>query len=397
MVRCLPLVAIGVAIGCGGPKRAGLGQSCYMAQCASGLHCDNGTCVEGAIDAGLPAIDGWWDAPPDAPAVTCDVLAQTGCAAAEKCTWRQDGVNLGYVACAPDGTVAAGSACTWRPYGQGGYDDCTHGNVCADDGGGSACEPICDPLRGSSACASGRTCWLYKGTFGQGVERPTLGACDPICDPLADNDLLGTGSRPGSACGSGQGCYDSPGTVASHRFVCMRELNPALVHRTACTIANGCSAFGLFDACAQGYAPLVADSTGSSQTDCVAYCTPGNAYFGNPGPQAPAGQAPHICATTDARGAFGVTATATTNGEHCMYSWTLELDGANQLVRTPTSDTVGYCVDHTKYVDANNVTWPPCASLPLTAAPGQPVAADYGCVDSHLAGFPGRAPSLRRP
>jgi hypothetical protein len=60
-----------------------------------------------------------------------------------------------------------------------------------------------------------------------------------------------------------------------------------------------------------------------------------------------------------------------------MFSWRFEIADDGTFVRSPTSDSVGVCVDHAKY------GFPPCASLPLT---GMPNAADYGCVDTATAG-----------
>src|SRR5882724_4156877 len=81
-------------------------------------------------------------AKPDAPAgeggVTpdagaCDVLANTGCASGEKCTWiwdqRDATADLGHIGCAMDGAVAANDACTFNmdPIG---FDDCVGGTFC---------------------------------------------------------------------------------------------------------------------------------------------------------------------------------------------------------------------------------------------------------------------------
>jgi len=137
---------------------------------------------------------------------------------------------------------------------------------------------------------------------------------------------------------------------------------------------------------------LYENDLGNMQVDCIAVCEPGNTYAGNPDPQFPAGQSPHTCSTTDARGTFD-TATTTHNGDHCMYSWLFEIDPTTGVFhRSPTSDTVGICVDHTKYhydsngngqIDSGDAVWPSCASLADGSA-----AAQFGCVDTTHAGLP---------
>src|SRR5688500_4614995 len=68
------------------------------------------------------------DAGPDP--VACDPVAQTGCAAEEKCTWLVEQVDPDYLArsaCVPNGATAIGAACTsgeMMPGAESGYDDC---------------------------------------------------------------------------------------------------------------------------------------------------------------------------------------------------------------------------------------------------------------------------------
>ena len=134
-------------------------------------------------------------------------------------------------------------------------------------------------------------------------------------------------------------------------------------------------------------------------TDCYAFCKPGDTYMGNPGTQAPVGSAvapTHRCNQQDAIGNFGTPATTTVNGEHCMYSWYFELDSTGMTVHhSPTSDTVGYCFDHTKYkydsngdgmITAADMAIPTCASLPATSTTVA-AAADFGCVSTTIAGL----------
>jgi hypothetical protein len=79
------------------------------------------------------------------------------------------------------------------------------------------------------------------------------------------------------------------------------------------------------------------------------------------------------------------------------------------LVRSPYSDTVGFCFDHSKFQydsngdDVPDTTVPPCSSLPtgISQDPMMPHAADWGCEDTAHAGlFTGklrRIPDLRIP
>jgi hypothetical protein len=312
------------------------------------------------------------DGGPPRDAYACNVFAQTGCLAGEKCTWIIDADTpqlLGHVACAPAGPVAAGAACRFNPPGYIGYDDCAAGLVCGD----GTCKQICDQQNPS--CDADHVCQIDPSLFGS----PAIAAvCERSCDPLADNDFFGSGMR-GSACTTGHGCFGMPDGSAVTRWTCERELNPTLVHRSPCTIANGCarsSTSFLANGCAQGYVPIVFDATGSSQRDCVAMCAPASTYLGQAG--APGGISPHSCSTTDARGAFDPSA----DGDHCMFSWWFERDAYGHFTRSPTSDTVGFCIDHARF------SWPACATLPdgfgTANAPG---AADFGCVDTAHAGL----------
>jgi hypothetical protein len=329
----------------------------------------------------------------------CNVLAQTGCASGEKCSWVHDSTTppLGHIGCVANGTGAVGAACTYGADGATGFDNCQQGLVCL----GGKCRTICDTNGGAPMCGQNFACARYEGLFANEGETAVAGVCDPTCNPLTDNDYLGSGTKTGTACaGSNTGCFgfssDSPPT----KFSCAGEFNKTLVHRSPCTTAAGCAnAAGnpFINGCAQGYNPTLIDMTGSMQVVCIATCAPGNTYMGNPGTQAPAGVAPHRCNNNDARGNFNPATTAN-NGDHCMYSWLFELDADGNLVRSPFTDTLGYCLDHSKYkydsngdgmVNASDANWPLCSSLPDGFGSGSAVgAADFGCVDSMHAGLP---------
>ncbi|MDB4952464.1 MAG: hypothetical protein JWO36_33 [Myxococcales bacterium] len=341
----------------------------------------------------------------------CNVLAQTGCDSGQKCTWLHDATMptpLGHIGCAPNGTAAVGASCTYGADGATGFDTCVGGLVCQ----GGKCKTICDQQGGAPMCGANFSCSTYEGLFGPAGQTVAAGVCDPSCNPLADNDIDGSGSavKTGSACpniGSASiGCYGYPDSTRPSRWSCTGEVNKTVVHKSLCTTANGCANAGgnpYLNGCAQGYLPLLKDMTGGTGVVCVAVCSPGNTYVGA-NPQAPAGVAPHRCNSTEARGNF-TTATTTTNGDHCLFSWWFEVDAMNNFVRSPTSDTVGFCVDHTKYQYASvpggtpDTNWPICAQLPDGNGSGSAIgAADFGCVNTMHAMLPfnGKA-QIHRP
>ena len=344
------------------------------------------------------------DAPGDAfTGAACNVLAQTGCLQGERCAWIEDNnasPPLGHIGCAPIGAVALGGTCMYGAPGATGYDNCQQGDVCIN----SVCKQICDVNGGAPMCAAGSHCGAYSGVFGAVGQPPAAGACDPACDPLADNDFLHNGTKTGTACAATSGCYGEPNSVQPTNYTCLREVNTTLVHRSPCTGACADNMGNSYlNGCAQGYVPLLYDTTGSMQVDCIAFCAPASCYAGHCGGTTlatsnltgdPAKN--HHCNTTDARGTFVQPTVAPDNsvdGEQCMYEWLFEL-GANGLVRAPTSDTVGYCVDHSKYkydpAGGTNYTtpWNKCDTLanPGMGTQANPGAAMFGCVDTTTGG-----------
>jgi hypothetical protein len=354
------------------------------------------------MDAAVP--------PPDAQGV-CNPLTQAGCNAGDKCTWLLDAVMpqyVGHIGCAPAGSGAAGAACMYGAPGLTGYDACQKGLVCGNyRGGAGICKTICDQQGGAPACASTHVCVTYSGLFSTGPTTPAAGGvCDPSCDPLADNDFDGSGTqtKTGTVCtGSSVGCYGYPsfGTPPATGWSCttdIRELvaQPAgLRHRVQCTEISGCADPGptiYVNSCNQGYLPLLRESSMVSTAICVAMCKPKNCYAGNCGVnnEDRLGAAPPRCMTPDRMGTFDTTA----NGEHCRYIWSFELDDQSNFLRSPTSDTLGFCFDHSKYLyDSNgdntpDAPFPACASLPNGFGMGNALgAADVGCVDTANAGL----------
>jgi hypothetical protein len=345
---------------------------------------------------------------PDAQGV-CNPLAQTGCAVGQKCTWLLDALTpqyVGHIGCAPDGTANAGDACMYGAPGATGYDGCKKGTVCGNYRGGTGvCKPICDNQGGAPACDAQHVCVTYSGLFTYGSMQ-VAGVCDTACNPLDDNDFDGSGAltRTGTTCGSAEvGCYGYPsfGTPPVTGWSCTNDIHaqvaqPAgLRHRVQCLDTNGCADPGpvlYVNSCNQGYLPLLRESQNVTTVICVAMCKPHNCYAGScgAGDVDRLGVAPHRCNTTDALGTFDTTA----GGEHCMFSWFFEDDGQGNFLRSSTSDTLGFCFDHSKYLyDSNadgtpDTPYPPCASLPNGfGTNGNLGAADVGCVDTANAGL----------
>lgn len=290
-----------------------------------------------------------------------------------------------HIACVPNGTVADKGACTFNNSPLG-YDNCLKGSFCF----GGSCATICNPMNATNTCGAAASCTAYSDPTG-------AGACVPYCNPLDDNAFKTGGTKPGAICTAAQGCYGMPSSDSTNRtkFQCANDLHLTnrVVHRTQCTQANTCASANsspYLNGCSQGYLPLMRESQLVTTIVCVAMCKPANCYQNNCQNQSPPGVAPHACNTTNAEGTFDP-ATLSNNGDHCMYSWVFEIDGGGTFARSPTSDTLGFCVNHKMYqYDSDNdgtpeTNWPLCATLPLTNPTGV-AAPDFGCVDSVTAG-----------
>jgi len=348
---------------------------------------------------------------PDAGTVVeaCNPLTQAGCTTGEKCTWLVDAIMpqyVGHLGCAPAGSLDVGDGCTYGAPGTSGYDNCGAGLVCSNYRGGTGvCKTICDAQGGTPSCDDAHVCVTYSGLFSTGSTTPPAGGvCDLACDPLADNDFDGSGSltKTGTTCGSGAGCYGYPsfGTPPATGWSCTSDINAmqsqpeGLRHRVQCTEANNCADPGpqiYVNSCNQGYLPLLYEETGSTAVICVATCKPMNCYQGNCGTnnENRLGAAPHRCNGVDRVGSFNTAQ----GGEHCEFLWRREVDDSGNFLESPTSDTVGFCIDHSKYkYDSDNdnqpdTALPACATLPDGLGSGDAFgAADLGCVDSTHAG-----------
>ena len=373
--------------------------------------------------------------PVDAVGV-CNPLTQAGCAAGEKCTWLIDAVMpqyVGHVGCAPDGTAAAGAACTYGPAGATGYDDCAKGNVCSQfamPGQAGTCKAMCDQQGGAPMCDAQHVCVTYARLFSTGDTTPAAaGVCDLACDPLQDNDFDGSGgSLTGSAsmkrkttCGANAniGCYGYPsfGTPPASGWSCTGDINNAasqpigLRHRVQCIEGNNCADPGptiYTNSCNQGYLPLLRESSTVSTAVCIALCDPEPCYMGNCGGAtntARIGAVNDGCRASDrVAGAAGFNNTNDADGgEHCTHLWFFEIDDQNMFLPSSTSDTVGFCYNHDVYFyDSNgngmldttganpDQKYPNCGMLGSASSastdPSMPLtywgAVDLGCMPS---------------
>jgi len=376
---------------------------------------------------------------PDTGNTTCDPLMQTGCATGQKCTWIVDATTpqyVGHIGCAPVAADAGGdnAECMFGMPGDTGYDNCQAGFVCSSykprtDGSWPAgfCKAICDHQGGAPTCDAAHVCVRYSQLFKADAASPQVaGVCDVACDVFADNDFDGSGANTKDAStkcpGDTVGCYGFPsqGTVPKTGWSCTNDINhdkaqpTGFRHRVQCTQMNGCAdavaTSGYTNSCNQGYIPLFYDNYATQTVVCTALCKPANCFAGagNCGATAGAnrpGVAGDSCTSQDrlSKAGFG-------NGEHCRYEWSLEIDRmSGMFLRSPTSDSVGFCFDHDQYVyDSNNdgmftsadMLLPACAQLGLTGTHattdlGSPTTywgasdAPFGCVDSVTAAVPG--------
>lgn len=146
--------------------------------------------VNGGNDAGVPTGGtdlGMPDLAGTTPTSMCDIAAQTGCAAGQKCIPDFSNGMSAQGACVPNGTAAEGAACTPNNSNMNQVNDnCLAGTICDNNGGSSVnlCRKICS---GDAACTTaGQKC---------GVEYSRKwGVCMPSCA------LYGSDCPGGSDC-----------------------------------------------------------------------------------------------------------------------------------------------------------------------------------------------------
>ena len=303
----------------------------------------------------------------------CNVLAQTGCGAGQKCTWIQVTDSTGATGCAPTGAKAVSQACTWGvPSSATGYDDCAAGLTClgASAGVPGECRTDCSYDAGTG-CPAVEACMAYAGLFDD--TSPRVGLCEATCDPLTQVRL----TDGAAACGSPsvlsptRGCYGYPShDFRPSTFICATAGSADKTHRVPAANATGAV---YLNSCAPGYVPILYDSTGSTTVVCIALCSPVDSYLGNVSQVG--GAVPSTCAAAGATGA----------GEECRF-WGFLEDVTTPI--TPVTNGVGFCLDHLRYTwDADNdvntlpVPWPSCGDLASTDTNGNGVAdyLEWGC------------------
>jgi hypothetical protein len=361
------------------------------------------------------ACGGGHNTPPDGVPVddgitTCSLLTQMGCQPNEKCTWIIDDVamNLGHIGCAPDiGTVGDGMGCSFKPPGQGGFDDCIKGHFCFGDDSTGVCKTICDQQGGAPMCTGTFTCKVYDGLFGP-PHMETAGVCDATCSPLDDN-LFGKATKIGTACAMTQGCYPQfshiPSRPSSASCAEVPMKSTLLFQLSACTTTNGClnpNGQPFANGCGQGFHAVIRDNTTGANSfacrslcklaDCSAVgCGATNGDF--------IGLAPHRCNSADSSGTFILNTPGKADGENCVATWLMERDAATGHIATsPFSDVLGLCLAHKDFrYDSNNdgqitvddATWPDCSSLPIVEpTPDAPSARKFGCVTATTSRYP---------
>jgi hypothetical protein len=127
----------------------------------------------------------------------CHLSRQCGCPDGERCVAVASGTGGFIEACAPDGTMAVGTACAMMT------DDCVAGSQCLPPFGQFACEQYCiTPADcAGTACQGG----AIPGTF-YGFCEPPVSACVPVTN---------------FGCGAGGACRVVP--AASLRTYCGTE------------------------------------------------------------------------------------------------------------------------------------------------------------------------------
>jgi len=144
----------------------------------------------------------------------CNAVAQTGCAAGEKCAFILDDATTGdgHTGCVANGTVGAGAACV-RPMVVGTSDNCQGGLFCYQD----TCNEICTVQ--TNDCTAG-SCIDFSDL--------DFDVCLPTCAPLLQ-DCTGT-----------QGCY-----LTQNGPVCAGVVGgTGVAPGQPCTFLNDCSKGG---------------------------------------------------------------------------------------------------------------------------------------------------------
>lgn len=324
---------------------------------------------------------------------TCDPLAQTGCAAGEKCTWilDQQSPSIGHIGCAPDGDIALGCACSVGAAGATGYDDCAKGAFCS----AGTCKTICDLDGGASSCGAGGTCVRYGGLFELGGDE-VAGVCGVTCDPLTQ---CATHSATPSACGSTDPAAPDFGCFGQEAYACSPTIagTSALTDRMPPKTNSSGAAF--VNGCAPGFIPFFYESSTNTMVRCTGLCaaleidnTPAHAGNMKGDATAPA-KLPTKATAAYGDGTCDVGKKGSLPTSMCLYIWSFLEDDIGELspafAASGLVDTLGVCFAYDQFqYDSNNdgspdKPYPACNTLPprSTATPGfDDDAADWGCL-----------------
>ena len=172
----------------------------------------------------------------------CDIIANTGCPAGQKCTIGTDTAGprtICFAIASP--AVAAGGDCMPVTMGTRTGDNCAAGLSCVDyPGEGKKCRTPCFFRQ---TCGTGQACVVPTTSFdvaGEDGGNPTLlDAChsDDGCDPVAQ-----------SVCTGGKGCYLSRADDVGRVGVCLMDVKPGMdgadcSHITDCAPGFRCDSF----------------------------------------------------------------------------------------------------------------------------------------------------------
>ena len=341
----------GASVACVGAGGCAGGQVCNAAGSALGA-CECGTVDAGPVDAG-PGDSGTVDggqvdanvadmSGPDG-GLRCDPFTHAGCATGERCTWAALDPEPGMLRCVPDGTVAAGGACTTQSSGPlRGTDDCMRGSYCID----FTCAALCDPA--DAARCSGDSCVIYAGAFSNFPDPAIAGVCVQSCDVLTQL------RRDGMRCATREGCYQG-----GAEFTCAPATR---------TLVHGDPIVGrpYVNACAPGFTPgLAADGSNV----CYAHCRPVETHSGAPG--GAAGLSPYSCPE---RGA--------PSPNECRFGSFFSRDSDRRTDRVGVCfDRTGRTYDHDGVPGTAELPVPSCTTLANTDTDGDGIADHlrWGC------------------
>lgn len=336
------------------------------------------------------------DAPPaDAPGAACDVLAQSGCDAGEKCArvvLQSTPTTVAEVRCVPQGTQAVDQTCAYGAAGDNGYSNCVGGTECV----GGECKQICDQQGGNPKCLATHACGLYENVFQTGPQDFSAGLCDVKCDPLTQELLAGANK---TACGSPTATRPEKGCYTGNRldFTCGRvptdaigktDGTPALVDGDGDAYSNACDA---------GYVAITFASSTAQRTICNGLCAPVSTFATSPEPKHPDGDpAASAKLPTEAATAVGNAVCQTGKkgsggNQNCIFWWFYNITNSGEIRATDLNDKLGICFSYTNFTNINhdgnagtpNVDWPACETLTApgtTPAPAIGNADFWGCV-----------------